>query len=74
MRQMVAYRAHLAARCKVCTPHVAMKHKPVLEIVSDMTRIRHKRPGWPRSKRQLAEDGCVIFDPSLRSSDGSAPA
>jgi ribosomal protein S27E len=75
LRQMVAYRPKLVARCRVCTPYVKQSEKPILEVISDPARLRHKRPGHPRPKGRLTEDGMVVIDPTLlRSSDGSAPA
>jgi hypothetical protein len=73
MRQLVSYRGgkSFKPRCRVCTPYVPVSEKPLLEVVSDLSRIAHKRPGWPRSKRQLLEDGCVVVAPSLPSSDAT---
>ena len=36
---------------------------PRVVPVGDPSQILHKRPGQPRSARQLARDGCVVIPP-----------
>jgi hypothetical protein len=78
-RQMVAYSPPSVPwpRCKVCTGdgwdrQSARWLVPRVVPISDLSQIRHKRPGWPRNDRLLRQDGCVKIDPALRSPDATA--
>ena len=47
-------------RCKLCAP---MDRGPRVQPLDDPSRVRRLRPGEPRTKRQLAEDGCIVRPP-----------
>jgi hypothetical protein len=75
---MAAYRpaSEEWPRCRVClmpfeefynrqTNRLDRRRQPAprVEPISDSTLIVHKRPGQPRTKRQLARDGCIVLKP-----------